>query len=137
MFRRRNRKGSAIVEAALALLVVANVLIGIVDVGQILVFHQGLAERARAGARWAVVNPYDSEGIKNMVVYNSPEPGAAAKPFFYLDKSMVSTSLLNSGTPEARVVVTISGYTFRFFTPVIARAYTARPITVSMPIEEM
>jgi hypothetical protein len=137
MFRRRNRKGSAIVEAALALLVVVYVLIGIVDVGQILVFHQGLVERARAGARWAVVNPYDSDSIKNVVVYNNPEAGDGAKAFFFLNKNMVSTSLLNSGTPEARVVVTISGYTFRFFTPLVARAYTARPIMVSMPIEEM
>jgi hypothetical protein len=134
---RRRQKGSSLVEAALALSLVALVLIGIVDLGQVLVLHQGLVERARAGARWAVVNPYDSVRIKNVVIYNSPDPPSGAAPLLYLAPGMVNTSLVNSGTPEARVVVTISGYSFRFFTPVIAGTYSAKPISVSMPVEEM
>jgi len=125
------------VEGALTLTLVVYTLIAIVDVGQVLTMHQGLAERARAGARWAVVNPYDSGLIRNMVVYATPYPESGAKAALWnLSTSMVSCSLVSQGTPDARVVVGIQAYPFRFFTPVIAGLYTAKPIVVSMPVEE-
>ena len=136
--RRRSRQGDIFVEAALILGVVLFTLIGILDLGQVLVFHQGLAERVRTGARWAVVNPYAPAQIKNMVVYNKPDPPAGAKPLLpYLSTAMVTTSLVDPDTPEARVLVVVSNYPFRFFTPLIAGAYKAKPIAASLPIEEL
>jgi hypothetical protein len=135
--RSRARRGSALLESALVLILMIVVLIGIVDIGQVLVFHQGLVERARAGARWAVVNPYDSNRIKNVVVYNTPQPPPSAEPLLNLDPTMITTALVDSDTPEARIVVTISDYRFYFLSPFIAGGQRARPIAVSMPVEEM
>src|SRR2546425_7957892 len=105
---RTNRKhppeGSTLVESTLSLLLVVYTLIGIVDFGQVLVLHQGLAERARCGARWAVVNPFDATRIQNVVAYNNPQPASNAKPLLFLTTSMVTASLVNSGTTDARVV---------------------------------
>ncbi|MSV36073.1 MAG: hypothetical protein EXQ47_10840, partial [Bryobacterales bacterium] len=66
------QRGSNLVEAALILLTFLLLLIGIVDFGQVLYFHQVLVERARTGARYGAVNPTNTTGIQNMVVYNTP-----------------------------------------------------------------
>ena len=133
--RARTSRGSAFVEGALVLTIVIFILIGIVDVGQVLVMHQGLVERVRAGARYAVVNTYNVNNIKNVVRFNSPSPGDGAKPLFGLQASQISVTLLNANTPEARVEVRITNYPFRFFTPLIKGVYSARPIFVSIPVE--
>jgi len=133
--RRPRRKGSTFVEGALVLSVVIFTLIGIADLGQVLVLHQGLVERVRAGARWAVVNPFDSTQIKNVVVYNNPAPANDASALLMLNPTMVSATLHNPETPEARVAVQITNYPFHFFSPLIAGRYRARPISASMPVE--
>ncbi len=136
--RRRSRQGSMFVEAGLILGAVLFTLIGILDLGQVLVFHQGLAERVRTGARWAAVNPYDPTQIKNVVVYNNPVPPAGAKPLLpYLSTDLVTTSFLDPDSPEARITVVVSNYPFRFFTPLIAGAFKAKPIAACLPIEEL
>lgn len=133
--RTRSRRGSTFVEGALVLTVAIFTLIGIVDVGQVLVLHQGLVERVRAGARYGVVNSYDADKIRNVVVYNAPAPAEGAKPLMNLATSMVTTTLANPGTPEARIEVRIVNYPFRFFTPLVRGLYSARPIVISMPAE--
>ncbi len=135
--RRSRTSGTSGVEAALVLLLMIVVFIGVVDLGQVLVFHQAIVERARAGAHWGVLNPYDSARIKNVVVYSNPDPPAGALPLFSLEPGMVTTALVDQSTPEARLVVTINDYRFYFFTPLVAGAKIARPISVSMPVEAM
>ena len=134
--KNRRSRGKAIVEGSLALTLFAFSFLGVVDVGQVMVLHQGLAERARAGARWAVVNPYNSDAIKNVVIYGTPTPGNSTGRMFYLTTNVVNTQLLETGTPEARVVVSIQGYPFNFFSPLIAGRRMAKPIVVSMPVEQ-
>jgi hypothetical protein len=138
MLRRRSRRGSAFVEGALVLAVVIFTLIGIVDIGQVLVLHQGLTERVRAGARYAVVTPWDGGAItriKNVAMYNTDAPAEDSKPLLGLTSSMITVQLLDPGTPEARIEVTVVNYPFRFFTPLIKGVYSARPIKASMPVE--
>ena len=129
----RARRGSAFVEGALVLTIVLFTLIGIIDVGQVLLTHQALVERARAGARYAVVNTFDETSIKNVVLYNSPTAGS--RPLFGLTTSMVQVSLLDSGTPEARVEIRIVNYPFRFLSPLIRGLYRTNRIRISMPVE--
>jgi len=136
-FRRTSRRGGVFVEAALVLVIATFSLIGVVDAGQVLVMHQGIAERVRMGARWGVVNTYDPAKIRNVVLYNTPNPDPGAKPLLNLSSSNVVVSWLNQGQPESRIVVSVQGYAIRFFTPFIAGNYVARPIRVSMPVEEM
>ena len=135
--RARGRRGSYFVEAALVITVGLFTLIGIVDVGQVLVLHQGLVERARAGARWGVVNSFDATKIKNVVLYNTATPALDAKPLLGLTVDMVSANQYSASTPEWRIIVQISNYPFRFFSPWLKGVYTARPITVDMSGESL
>ena len=135
--RRPARKGNTFVEGALVLSVTMFTLIGIVDVGQVLLLHQGLAERVRAGARYAVVNPYNTTNIRNVVLYNTPTPGQNPQALLSLTASMVTVTRLGAGTPEERLKISITNYPYRFFTPWLARAYTARPISLTIPIEDL
>src|SRR3954454_10166914 len=70
--RSGRRRGQSLLENALVLIVLATFLIGILDFGQFLYFHQSLTERARAAARYGAVNPTDTIGIQNVAVYNDP-----------------------------------------------------------------
>jgi hypothetical protein len=133
--RRHALRGSAFVEGALILTIVLFTLIGIIDVGQVLLTHQALVERLRAGARWGVVNTYSETNIRNVVIYNTPNPVEGAKPLLGLSSEMIQVSQVNSGTPEARIEVRIVNYPFRFFTPLIKGVYTAQRLRISIPVE--
>ena len=65
----RDRKGQTIVEAALVTLVFLATLIGIFDLAQVLFIHQTFVARARSAARYGVLNPDNTDGIQNMVLY--------------------------------------------------------------------
>jgi Flp pilus assembly protein TadG len=123
-------------ETALVLLMFILMLIGTLDFGQVLYFHQSLVERARAAARYAAINPTDSTGIQNIAVYNSatvPSPPVAILPG--LTTGMVNVSNPGNNTPEARVMVTISGYPINFISPYIAQTFNNRPVIVSVTSE--
>jgi len=138
MARRRNHseRGQSMLETALVLLMFILMLIGTLDFGQVLYFHQSLVERARAAARYAAINPTDSTGIQNIAVYNSatvPSPPVAILPG--LTTGMVNVSNPGNNTPEARVMVTISGYPINFISPYIAQTFNNRPVIVSVTSE--
>jgi Flp pilus assembly protein TadG len=124
------------VETALILLTFILILIGTIDFGQVIYFHQSLVERARAAARYGAINPTDTTGIKNIAVYNSatvPSPPTAVLP--YMTTAMVGVQDLGANTPEARIQVTISTYPINFISPYIARQFNNRPVIVSMSAE--
>src|SRR5260370_39251262 len=69
--RTRRQRGAAFVETALIFTTAISMILFIVDMGRILLWQQFIAERARVGARNAVVNNWDSTAVKNYVVYGS------------------------------------------------------------------
>ena len=141
---RWNRRGQALVESSLVLLVVLAFLIGTLDFGQFLYFHQSLSERARAAARYGAVNPTDTTGIQNVAVYNDPAGTSnGATPLIpNFTTAMVAVCLPGDGTcsdsstgPDWRVTVTISGYQMITFNLLLPSSFTNKPITVSLPSE--
>ena len=66
------RKGQALIETSLTLVLLMAFVMGTLDFGQYLYFHQALAERARSAARFGAVNPTDRSGIVNVALYNNP-----------------------------------------------------------------
>jgi len=145
---RRNRigqRGQSVLETALILPVFMFLLIGVLDVGQVLFVHQTLAERARNAVRYGVVRNYDSEAIRNMLLYNQPTvpqrpgavPGEPVPGIFGLTPDMVQVTRHDANTHEDRVVVTLSNYPFQFYTPLIARVAIGKPITMSLSYETM
>jgi Flp pilus assembly protein TadG len=132
----RNERGSALLESALVLLTFVLMLIGTVDFGQVIYFHQSLVERARAAARYGAVHPTDTTGIKNMAVYNSATTTElSTRVLPNLTTSMVDVRNPDINTTSARVVVTITGYPINFFSPYIAQTFNNRAIQVAMPSE--
>jgi Flp pilus assembly protein TadG len=130
----RSQRGSQMVETSLILIVFLMMLIGVIDFGQVLYFHQSLTERARAAARYGAINPTDTIGIKNVALYNSTTAGAT--PLLPgLTAAMVNVQDLGNNTPEARLMVTISGYPINFISPYIAQQFNNRPVIVCMSAE--
>jgi hypothetical protein len=138
------RKGQALIETSLVLVLLMAFVMGTLDFGQYLYFHQALAERARAAARYGAVNPTDRSGIVNVALFNDPNgaSGGASALLPNLSPSMISLCLpgdKSCGDPgagaDSRVTITISGYpmvTFNLFMP---GSFVNKPITASLPSE--
>jgi hypothetical protein len=124
------------VESALIGLVLLATLIGAFDLGQILFLHQTFVERVRNAARYAVVHSYDAAAFKNMVLYRQPTvPEGQTSGIFGLTADMVSVTRPGVGTNDERIIISITNYPYRFFSPLIAGVIVGRTITVSLPSE--
>ena len=123
------------VEITLILTVALVTFIGILDVGSVIFRLQGLVERARAGARYAVVHSFNPDNIKNVVVYGNS--AGAGNPLLGLTTSMVTATSTDQGDGISRIDVNISGYQFQFFTPLIAGAKVLPPVKVSLTAESL
>jgi Flp pilus assembly protein TadG len=136
--RQKGQKGQALIETSLVLLTLLLMLIGIVDFGQFLFFHEALTDRARAGARYAAVNPYNATSIQNFVVYNSATaPNGNPAGLFGLTTSNVTvTPTPSSGTPTY-VQVKISGFPIHLISPYLTKSYTPRSIIATRQTENI
>ncbi len=137
--KRKRCRGQSLLESVLVTLVFLTLLIGILDVGQVLFVHQTLVERTRAALRWGAVRPFDADAIRNMVLYSQPTvPGNEDPPpagLFGLTADNVTVERRDAGTNADRIVITLTRYPFRFFTPFIAGRYEGKPIIGSIPYE--
>ena len=132
----RSRRGQGMLESALVCLILVNVLIGVLDLGQVLFIRQTFTARVRAAARYGAVNDASEVAIRNMVLYGqATAPEGAPAGSFGLTAGMISVAKLDAGTSEQRVAVTISGFPYRFYTPWIHGIFTGRDITASTPLE--
>jgi Flp pilus assembly protein TadG len=133
--RRMRRRGSTLVELTLIGGIFLVLLLAIADFAQFLFIQQVIVERARAAARWgAATDPTNSTAIQNMVLYLQPAVPAGKAPSFGLAPSMVAVSTADGGTANYRLVVQISGFSYRVLSPYLARSYGATPVRVSVPL---
>jgi hypothetical protein len=116
--RRRGSKGQSLVETTLILASFMGLILGMVDVGQMLFVRQALAERTQEAARWGALNSYDPEAIRSLVLYGSANPPERATAFAGLKESEVVVG--NPGCPgvECRVSVAIPGRGIQSVEPV-------------------
>jgi hypothetical protein len=129
------RRGSTLVESSVVLLLFLVILVGTLDAGQLLFFHQFLTDRARTGARYAVVHAYNATAIANVVAYADPAPAAGTTGLFGLTPAMVQVNHYDAGTTADRVAVKITGYQMRFLSPWLAGVFTAGPFQAVAPVE--
>jgi len=136
--QKRGQKGQTLLETSLVLTTLLLMIIGIIDFGQFLFFHQVLTDRARAGARYAAVNPYDAATIQNVVVYNSTTaPNGNPAGLFGLTTSNVTvTPTPSTGAPNY-VQVKISGFPIHLISPFLTKSYTPRSIIVTRQTENI
>ncbi len=137
--KQHRQRGSAILESALILLAFLTTLLGVIDFGQILFFHLMLADRVRAGARFAIVSSYDPVSIANMVVYNSVTAPSVSNTtgLFGLTTSMVNVTRYDAGAKTDRVEVAISNFPLAFYSPWISGSLSPRSFRAVMPIESL
>lgn len=122
--KRNKRRGNTLVESALTILPFMAIMIGVVDLGQVILFHQSLVDRVRAGLRYGVTHEFDEAAIRNVVRFHSPVPAAGATPFFGLSESHVTINRYDVGTSTERLRVAIVNYPYHFFSPWIAKTFT-------------
>ncbi len=103
--------------------------------GQLLFFYQTFQERARAGARYAAVNTYDPETIKNLVVYNSASGSGSA--LFGLRTSMVNVNHYDAGAVSERLEIGITSSPVRFFSPLLAGRNLSPVFRAVIPVESL
>ena len=137
--RRKRQRGAALVETSLVLMTLLGMILFILDMGRILLSEQFIAERARVGARNAVVNNWTSTQVANYVVYGSTTaPDANAPGFLGLLPSQVTlTSYADSGINDGRYQVTVTGVTLFTWIPYIAGQYSSPTVTATMPVESL
>ena len=126
-----NKRGQSMVEAALILMLFMMVILGLVNFGFIMWMHQTIEHRARAAARYGVINPTDTTGMQNMVLYNSTTGSGTG--MFGLTASNVSAAEYSSNSFQDRIKVTVSGYQFFLWFP--GKYINGKDITVSLPVE--
>jgi hypothetical protein len=130
------KRGSSLLESVFTLLVFTGMLIGIFDVGQVLFLEHVLADRVRAAVRYGSVNPDDTTGIRNLVLYGVIAPAEGATPGADLTADMVAVNRTTVGTSMEQIAVAVSGYRLQFATPLFPAAITGRTIAAALPIED-
>ena len=131
---RGKQRGSAMLESALVLVVSLALIVGIMDMGQILFLRGSVLERVRAGLRAGVIT-YDPAAIKNIVLYGKAVPAEGAHPAFNLTSSMVTVTRLNANESSDRVQISVTNYPLDFYTPLVARRIIGRPIVLVQSME--
>jgi hypothetical protein len=87
MTRPRSQAGSALIEFAGSLVLLAVLFAGIFEIGYSFYTYGELVSAVRAGARYAALqprgagtNPMVAKAVRNLVVYGDPAPADRSKP---------------------------------------------------------
>ena len=122
--RNTRRRGQVLVETSLILVSFLAIVIGAMDFGQVLFFHQSLVERVRAGLRWGAVREFDETAIKNVIRFNQSTQPDGAAPFLGLTNSNITVTRVDANATSERIQIGIVGYNYYFFSPFIAKTFT-------------
>lgn len=149
MKSRKRQNGQAALESALVMMIFLPVLIGILDFGQILYFHQSLTERARAAARYGAVHTFtDGSDSVNVAIYNDSTGSLnGATPLLPCIvntctandgsqvKATITAALSSAASDDARITVTVSNYPYNFLSPFLSKSTWRRTIIATEPYE--
>src|SRR5260370_3081346 len=138
--RTKRRRGAAMLETALILTTALSMILFIVDMGRILLWQQFIVERARVGARNAVVNNWDSTAVKNYVVYGSTtapasQSGTPAGFLGLLPSQVTVNKVADSGIGDGRYQVKLSGVPILTHLPYMSAQSTLPAVTATMPVQ--
>ena len=133
--RRRKQRGAAMLEGGLTLVVFVSFFLAAVDLAQLMMVHQSLTERARWAARRTAVSCCNVDIVKNRVRFGQDTPANGQVAMYGLTSENVQVSFAGQNTPDQRLNITISGFTYRAFTPMLSGTFNGIPINVSIPLE--
>lgn len=117
---KNKERGASLVEFSIAATVFLTVMFAVIEFGRALWTHNALADAARRGARYAVLNQESKKAdVKKMVVYGSLD--AEAKPILdNLTTDNVEVAYDGFGMDVGTVQVTIKEYDFKFIVPIVS-----------------
>jgi TadE-like protein len=118
------RRGQALVESSLVVIVFLSLLVGVMDFAQVLFIHQSLVDRVRSSLRWASVNPYDESSIRNMVRYYQSTQPSGTPAYLGIEDANITITRFDAGATTERISISIVDYPYNFFSPFIAKAFT-------------
>ena len=128
---RKRQAGTALVETCLSLTLFTYILFSLVDFGYVMFMFQTLASRAENAARYGSLNPTDTSGMKNLVLYNST--AGSGTGMFGLTTSNVIATRTGSGTTADRVTITVTNFHYPMILP--GMSGTGKDIAVTIPVE--
>lgn len=117
---KKKERGASLVEFSIAATVFLTVMFAVVEFGRALWTHNALADAARRGARYAVLNEQSKiDEVKRVVVYGSLEDNT--KPILdNLTTDNVDVNYDGFGMDVGTVQVTIKEYDFKFIVPIVS-----------------
>ena len=117
---KNKERGASLVEFSIAATVFLTVMFAVVEFGRALWTHNALADAARRGARYAVINQQSKiDDVKKIVVYGSLDP--KANPMLdNLTTDNVDVVYEGFGMDVGTVQVTIKEYDFKFIVPLVS-----------------
>jgi hypothetical protein len=77
---KKNERGAAVAEFAVACLFFFTLLIGIIEFGRLLYTHNALTDAARRGARYATLHAENAGCVRNVVIYGENHVDADCEP---------------------------------------------------------
>lgn len=117
---RQRERGATLVEFAIGATVFLTVMFAVVEFGRALWVHNALADAARRGARFAVLNTAaSSDGVKNIVVYGDAA-GGATPLVNNLSTANVVVTYSSFGLSGGTATVSITNYQFQFVLPLVS-----------------
>jgi hypothetical protein len=132
------RRGAATIEASLILPLFLVFWFGIIDLGIAFFMREAIVRQVHSAARYAIVNDYDVTKIANVLLHDNPNSTLGGAAWFSLRAPTVTIQLGGTAANnDRRVVISISDFEWFHFTPFFAGRYLGRPITVSMPVEDL
>lgn len=135
---RNRRRGATTLEASLILPLFLIFWFGIIDLGIAFFMRETVVQQLHAAARYAALNDYDATKIANVLLHNDPDSTVGGTTWFSLQAPTISIALAGNATAnDRRAVITVSDYEWFHFTPFFAGSYLGRPITVSVPLEDV
>lgn len=145
----RRRRGQTLVEFALAIIVILVLLFGVIDLSMAFHFHQKIVyqlnEAARFGSIYGSSDPAQIQSIREVALCGevgctgTTVPGLDLATLSISRSSVEETGLFTVApeTPVMRshVVLSVTGYQYRLFTPFVGRLINTGEIRVSHPME--
>jgi hypothetical protein len=117
---KNKERGASLVEFSIAATVFLMVMFAVVEFGRALWTHNALADAARKGARYAVLNEQSKiDEVKRVVVYGNPE-GDGQPILENLTTDNVDVDYDGFGMDVGTVQVIIKEYDFKFVVPIVS-----------------
>ena len=121
---KKGERGATLVEFSIAATVFLTAMFGVIEFGRALWVHNALADAARRGARYAVLNTSaNAAQVKNVVVYGDPAGGT--KPVVpNLTTGNVTVNYSSFALNKGTATVGITNYKFQFVLPLLGTTIT-------------